>query len=59
VFGVLVVALFDRSISQGAILAGFMFLLYIPLGYMTDRAIYGFRQRRRAGSGSRQRGGGR
>jgi hypothetical protein len=59
VFGVLVIALFGRSMPQGVILAGFMFLVYIPLGYMTDKAIYGFRQRRRAGSGGRQRGGGR
>ena len=25
-----------------------MFLLYIPLGYYTDTAIYSFRQRRKA-----------
>jgi hypothetical protein len=49
VFGVLVVALFKRSVSQGVILAGFMFLLYIPLGYMTDVAIFRFRQRRKTG----------
>jgi hypothetical protein len=48
-FGVLVVALFDRSVAQGAILAGFMFALYIPLGYVTDSMIYRFRQRRKAG----------
>ena len=48
-FGVLVVALFQRSVAQGAILAGFMFLLYIPLGYMTDQAIYRYRMRKKAG----------
>ena len=48
VFGVLVVLAFSRSIAQGVILAGFMFLLYIPLGYMTDTAIFRFRQRRKA-----------
>jgi hypothetical protein len=47
VFGVLVVALFGRAVVQGALLAGFMFLLYIPLGYATDLMIYRFRQRRR------------
>jgi Flp pilus assembly protein TadB len=47
VFGVLVVALFGRSMAQGAILAGFMFLLYIPLGYVTDSAIYRYRQRKK------------
>ena len=51
VFGVLVTVAFGRSIAQGAILAGFMFLLYIPLGYMTDTAIYRYRQRKKAGTG--------
>ena len=46
VFGVLVVVLFARGVVQGALLAGFMFLLYIPLGYATDLMIYRFRQRR-------------
>jgi hypothetical protein len=50
VFGVLLVLLFDREIEQGAILAGFMFLLYIPLGYATDSLIYRFR-RRKQGAG--------
>jgi hypothetical protein len=30
------------------VLAAFMLVLYIPLGYATDLAIYRFRQRRRA-----------
>src|ERR687889_723586 len=47
VFGVLVVIAFQREVAQGAILAAFMFLLYIPLGYATDTFIYRFRQRRR------------
>jgi hypothetical protein len=47
VFGVLLTVLFGRSIAQGAILAAFMFLLYIPLGYTTDMFIYRFRQRRK------------
>jgi hypothetical protein len=47
VFGVLVVVLFGQPASQGAVLAAFMFLLYIPLGYGTDTAIYRFRQRRK------------
>jgi Flp pilus assembly protein TadB len=49
VFGVLVILVFDRSMAQGVILAGFMFLLYIPLGYVTDVMVYRFRQRRKAG----------
>ena len=47
VFGVLVVVAFKKEIAQGAVLAAFMFLLYIPLGYATDTVIYRFRQRRR------------
>jgi hypothetical protein len=47
VFGLLVVLAFGRDIMQGAILAAFMFLLYIPLGYATDTFIYRFRQRKR------------
>ena len=49
-FGVLVTVLFKRSVPQGVILAGFMFLLYIPLGYMTDMFIYRFRQRKNSGA---------
>jgi hypothetical protein len=47
-FGVLVVALFGRAPAQGAFIALFMFLIYIPLGFATDKAIYNFRQRRKA-----------
>ena len=49
VFGVLVVVLFEREIVQGVVLAAVMFMLYIPLGYATDTAIYRFRQRKQAG----------
>jgi Flp pilus assembly protein TadB len=47
VFGVLVVVLFQRGVAQGVILAAFMFLLYIPLGFATDTFVYRFRQRRK------------
>jgi Flp pilus assembly protein TadB len=47
VFGLLVVVLFQRTVAQGVVLAAFMFLLYIPLGYGTDHVIYRFRQRRK------------
>jgi hypothetical protein len=50
VFAVLVVLVFSKSMAQGAILGAFMFLLYIPLGYATDQAIFRFRQRRNAGT---------
>ena len=49
VFGLLVILVFGRSLPQGGILAGFMFLLYIPLGYVTDMAIYRYRLRKKAG----------
>jgi len=48
VFGVLVVALFDRSMAEGSGLAAFMFLLYIPLGFVTDRMIYSYRMKKKA-----------
>jgi|SRR5215217_2176691 len=47
VFGALVTLLFGRSVAQGVILAGFMFVLYIPLGFATDLVVYRFRQRRK------------
>ena len=46
VFGVLLLALFKNDPARSAYLAVLMFFLYIPLGYLTDRAIYNFRQRR-------------
>jgi hypothetical protein len=53
VFGVLIVALFGRNPAQGAFIGLFMFLIYIPLGYATDKAIFNFRQRRKARGGSK------
>jgi hypothetical protein len=50
VFGVLVTLAFGRSVAQGVILAGFMFLLYIPLGYVTDSMIYRYRLRKKQGA---------
>ena len=50
VFGVLVVLAFGRSMAQGVILAGFMFLLYIPLGYVTDSMIHRYRLRKKQGA---------
>ena len=50
VFGVLVVIAFKRDVAQGAVLAAFMFLLYIPLGFLTDKTIYSYRMRKKAGT---------
>lgn len=47
VFAVLVIVAFGRPVESGLLLGVFMFALYIPLGFVTDRAIYNFRQRKR------------
>ena len=47
IFGVLMVLLLGRNPAAAAVLTVFIFLLYIPLGYGTDLAIYRFRQRRK------------
>jgi ABC-type transport system involved in cytochrome bd biosynthesis fused ATPase/permease subunit len=49
VFAVLVVLAFQKSAGEGVALGAFMFLLYIPLGFVTDTMIYRFRQRKKAG----------
>jgi nitroreductase len=38
---------FARTPAQAALLALFMFVIYVPLGYVLDKAIYDFRQRRK------------
>jgi len=48
IFGVLVTLAFGRSPAEGAILAGFMLVLYIPMSYYTDRFIYNRRQSRKS-----------
>jgi hypothetical protein len=50
-FGVLVVVAFHRDLEQAAILTVFVFLIYIPLGYLTDQLIWRIRGRRRARAG--------
>ena len=47
VFGALMILVFDYGPERAAPLLLFMFVLYIPLGYFTDRAMYNFRRRRR------------
>lgn len=47
VFGALMIFAFGYELERAAPLLVFMFALYIPLGYATDRAIYNFRRRRR------------
>ena len=50
VFAVLVVALFKKTMPEGVALGAFMFLLYIPLGFVTDRMIYSYRMKKKAGA---------
>ena len=44
----LVVVLFKKTMPEGVALGAFMFLLYIPLGFVTDRAIYSYRVKKKA-----------
>ena len=47
VFGVFYMLALNHSPAQAAVLAVVVFLFYIPLGFVTDRAVYNFRRRRR------------
>jgi hypothetical protein len=49
VFGVLATLVLNKGVAAGAVLAVFMFFLYIPLGYATDTMVYRFRQRKAGG----------
>ncbi len=51
-FGVVAYFLLDRTVPQAAVLAAFMVLIYIPLGYYSDLFIYRRRMRKRAGGGA-------
>ena len=55
-FIVAVALIFRQSVGAAIAIGGFMFLLYIPLGYYTDMFIYRRRQAKRAEAGG---GGGR
>jgi hypothetical protein len=47
-FAVLITVLFKQKPTASITLALFMLLLYIPLSYLTDRAIYNWRQKKGA-----------
>ncbi len=57
IFVVALLLLFKESISATLGLAGFIFLLYIPLGYYTDLFLYRWRQKRKVAEGGGPRGG--
>ena len=48
VFVVLVLVLFRQSLAQAVALGAFMFLVYIPLGYYTDKFMWTRRQKKKA-----------
>lgn len=47
-FAVLVVLFFKEKPANAVALAGFMLIVYIPLSYMTDRALYSWRQKKKS-----------
>lgn len=48
-FVLIVILVFKEPTGRAVSLGGFMFLLYIPLGYFTDKFIYDRRMRKKAG----------
>lgn len=51
VFVVALMLIFKEGLGATTALAGFIFLLYIPLGYYTDLYIYRWRQKKKAKEG--------
>jgi hypothetical protein len=49
IFVVLVLFVFKQPVAAALGLGAFMMVLYVPLGFYTDRALYRRRQRQRAG----------
>lgn len=47
-FAVLITIFFHEKVVTALTLAVFMLLIYIPLSYVTDRAIYNWRQKKGA-----------
>jgi hypothetical protein len=47
-FAVLVMLIFRENVATSIALASFMLVVYIPLSYMTDRALYNWRQKKSA-----------
>jgi hypothetical protein len=48
VFAVLVMVVFKEKPANAVAVAAFMLVLYIPLSYLTDRALYNWRQKKQA-----------
>jgi hypothetical protein len=47
-FAVLVTIFFKENPLTAVALAAFMLVVYIPLSYFTDKALYGWRQKKKA-----------
>ncbi|MGI8748980.1 MAG: hypothetical protein ACR2J6_00230 [Thermoleophilaceae bacterium] len=47
VVGVLMIVVLKKPPRDAVGIAAAMFILYIPLGYLTDRAVYDLKQRRK------------
>lgn len=47
VLGALMILLLHRPVATGLGFAAFAFVIYVPLGYGTDLAIYRYRQRKK------------
>jgi hypothetical protein len=45
-FAVLITLIFKESVATSVSLAAFMLVVYIPLSYITDRALYNWRQKK-------------
>jgi hypothetical protein len=45
-FAVLITVFFKEKVATSVTLALFMLVVYIPLSYITDRAIYNWRQKK-------------
>ncbi len=57
IFFVALLLLFKQPIGPALGLAGFVFLIYIPLGYYTDRYIFRWRQKKPARPSPPSKGG--
>jgi hypothetical protein len=53
-FAVLITIFFKEAITTSITLAAFMLLIYIPLSFMTDNAIYKWRQKKGAAQPPKQ-----
>ena len=45
-FAVLITVIFKEKVVTAVALAAFMLVVYVPLSYVTDRAIYNWRQKK-------------